>query len=217
MEFRGCNMTWWRSRLMTMRMKAEAYMAKSLRKQSTLQRASPPCHCTVTFHTASRGITTKVIIRSADTRLNISGRRWEGGRRPRPTLAKRARLLQAAKTKSTKVAPTRNWAALVKLGVSHFERGGVQVEGRVGGATVLVGGASDDIFSDILQRWRKIQTWDFSLGENMFFTVPTATPPVPTGRKRWWVVDYEIWLQVHPFDVMDLWLAWFHQTPSLTK
>lgn len=104
----GCRMACCRSRLMTTRMKAEACMANSLRKQRILQSASPPYHCTVTFHTASRGITTNVIIRSADARLIISGRRWDASRRPRHTLTNRARLLQAANRKRTRVAPTRN-------------------------------------------------------------------------------------------------------------
>ncbi|TNN23788.1 hypothetical protein EYF80_066089 [Liparis tanakae] len=60
---------------MTTRMKAVACMANSFRKHSSLQRASPAYHCTVTFHTASSGITTKVITRSADARLSIRGRR----------------------------------------------------------------------------------------------------------------------------------------------
>ena len=71
----GCMMACWRSRLMTTRMKAEACMANNFRKHRSLQSTLPPYHCTVTFHTASRGITTNVIIRSADAKLNISGRR----------------------------------------------------------------------------------------------------------------------------------------------
>lgn len=159
---RGKRMACWRSRLMTTRMKAEACMANSFRKQSSLQSTSPPYHCTVTFQTASRGITTNVIIRSADARLSISGRRWDARRRPRPrhTLTNRARLLQAANRKRTKVAPTRNWAAQVKLGGSQSDIGGYWEVLGDGRATWLVGGARDDSlkmdqFRDILQRRRR--------------------------------------------------------------
>lgn len=119
-----------RSRLITTRMNAEDCMANSLRKLSNLQRPSPACHCTVTFHTMSSGITMNVIIRSAAARLVMRGRRWEARRRPRPrhTLMRSARLLTAANRKSASVAPTRNCAARVNVGASHSASGGEREE-----------------------------------------------------------------------------------------
>src|SRR5699024_1074287 len=65
-----------RCRLITTSTRAAAYMAKSLRKLRSLQERSPPYHCTITFHAASKGITATVTSRSASARLRISGRTW---------------------------------------------------------------------------------------------------------------------------------------------
>lgn len=104
-----------RSRLMTTSTRAAAYIAKSLRKLRSLQERSPPYHCTVTFHAASKGITATVTSRSASARLRISGRTWHFflflSRLPSTAV-----LLHAASKKKMAVTATRTFAACVNRG-----------------------------------------------------------------------------------------------------
>lgn len=155
----GCRIAWCLSRLTTTRINADECMAKSLRKQRSLHMALPAYHCTVIFHMASSGITTKVMTRSAEARLAMSGLRWEARRRPRPlvTLISTERLLIAAKMKSTRVATTRKRAATVNVGVSQSEANrGKEAFSREEFSQMLVGLADRrDTFTDILWKAKK--------------------------------------------------------------
>lgn len=113
---RGLRMADCLSKLMTTVTNAHEYMATSFRNMSSLHAASPACHCTVMFHTASTGITMKVTSRSATVRFIIRILTWDLRLPPLLAAQSTTKLHTADTAHRLKVMMTLTLAAVEKVG-----------------------------------------------------------------------------------------------------